>query len=179
MESVVAEVLPLGNNAREPLPILAHKGTEYVIAAAGTEWELRVKILNAEKNQHYRVRLQYQQHCYTCMCCKRLSPDTQYMLIADYFLLVTCVFCTRCPPACFVMSCKAYVKLDCKSIGYNKTRMSEGCRRDCDMVFQGFPHKDPSNGSISYRAFKFGALKPAADAVEVDYLDQIQAAGLK
>jgi hypothetical protein len=55
MESLIAEVLPVGNNAFEPLPTLAHNGTKYVIAEAETEWELRVTILNARKRQRYRV----------------------------------------------------------------------------------------------------------------------------
>jgi hypothetical protein len=55
MTSVLAEVLPVGNNAREPLPMLAHNGTQYVIAEPGTECELRVKIVNAKANQRYRV----------------------------------------------------------------------------------------------------------------------------
>jgi hypothetical protein len=67
MESVVAEVLPVGNNAGEPLPTLAHNGIKHVIAEPGTEWELRVKILNAKENQRYRVSQQHQQHC--CPAC--------------------------------------------------------------------------------------------------------------
>lgn len=55
MEIVLAEVLPVGNNACGPLPTLAHNGTNYVIAEPGTEWELRLNIINSKKNQRYKV----------------------------------------------------------------------------------------------------------------------------
>lgn len=55
MASVLAEVLPVGNNARAPLPVVSHNGTKYVIAEPGTEWELRVRVPTAKKNQRYRV----------------------------------------------------------------------------------------------------------------------------
>ncbi|WIA28507.1 hypothetical protein OEZ86_011050 [Tetradesmus obliquus] len=42
-------------------------------------------------------------------------------------------------------------------------------------MFRGFHHTNPHTGNRSYKAFKFGALKPAAHAAIVEHLDQIQA----
>lgn len=62
MEVVLAEVLPVGNNTDDPLPTSVHNGTKYVVAQPGTEWELRVNILNAKIDQSYRVSHNPQQH---------------------------------------------------------------------------------------------------------------------
>jgi hypothetical protein len=42
-------------------------------------------------------------------------------------------------------------------------------------VFEGFGSTDPNTGNRAYKAFKFGALKPAEHAVTIQHLDQIQA----
>jgi hypothetical protein len=70
---------------------------------------------------------------------------------------------------------KVGVKLDGKCIGYTMAPLCESIKLGCSMVFQGFAHADPYSGNIAYRAFKFGALKPAAQAATVEHLDQIQA----
>ncbi|KAF6263575.1 hypothetical protein COO60DRAFT_375379 [Scenedesmus sp. NREL 46B-D3] len=43
------------------------------------------------------------------------------------------------------------------------------------MVFHGFGRTEPLTGMRAYRAFKFGALTPAACAATVEHPDQIQA----
>ncbi|WIA08446.1 hypothetical protein OEZ85_007883 [Tetradesmus obliquus] len=63
MERVHAEVMPVGNNAREPLPMLVHNGNKYVISEPGTEWGLRVVIENAKQDQRYRVWVKLDGKC--------------------------------------------------------------------------------------------------------------------
>lgn len=58
-----AEVMPVGNNAREPLPMLVHNGKKYVISEPGREWGLRVVIENAKQDQRYRVWVKLDGKC--------------------------------------------------------------------------------------------------------------------
>lgn len=74
-----------------------------------------------------------------------------------------------------VVSCKVWVKLDGKDIGYTKASRCESSRRGFSVMFRGFHHTNPHTGNRSHKAFKFGALKPAAHAAVVEHLDQIQA----
>lgn len=67
------------------------------------------------------------------------------------------------------------VKLDGKCIGYSMTQLCSSSRLGCEMVFHGCGRTDPLTGMIAYRAFKFGALTPAACAATVEHPDQIQA----
>lgn len=69
-----------------------------------------------------------------------------------------------------------FVKLDGKDIGYSKvTCCNFPYSLPCSISFEGFVHTDPSTGNIYYKAFKFGALKPAAGADIIQHLDEIQA----
>lgn len=74
-----------------------------------------------------------------------------------------------------VVSCKVWVKLDGKDIGCTKASRCESSRRGFSVMFRGFDHTNPHTGNRSQKAFKFGALKPAAHAAIVEHLDQIQA----
>ncbi|KAF6250312.1 hypothetical protein COO60DRAFT_895156 [Scenedesmus sp. NREL 46B-D3] len=66
------------------------------------------------------------------------------------------------------------VKLDGKYIGYSK-RLKHSTSGACERLFEGFDFTNPSNGYIYHKAFKFGALAPAADAATVEHPDLIQA----
>ncbi|WIA08448.1 hypothetical protein OEZ85_007885 [Tetradesmus obliquus] len=72
-------------------------------------------------------------------------------------------------------SYRVWVELDRKSIGYSWISHCEGFRQDRSVVFHGFAHTDPYTGKVADRAFKFGALRPAAHAATVQHPDQIQA----
>jgi hypothetical protein len=65
------------------------------------------------------------------------------------------------------------VRLDGKDIGVAKSAHSSN--GTCEVLFEGFGSTHPSTGNICYKAFKFGALTPAAGAATVEHPDQIQA----
>lgn len=80
MERVHAEVMPVGNNAREPLPMLVHNGKKYVISEPGREWGLRVVIENAKQDQRYRVSQPQQQHCWATAPADLAAANNCWML---------------------------------------------------------------------------------------------------
>jgi hypothetical protein len=67
------------------------------------------------------------------------------------------------------------VRLDGRSIGYYKTAQYSSREGTCEALFEGFGCTHPSTGNICYKAFKFGALTPAAGAATVEHPDQIKA----
>jgi hypothetical protein len=62
-----------------------------------------------------------------------------------------------------------------RTLDIAKKSLWSSSRRGWSVVFPGFAHTDPCTGNIAYRAFRFGALKPATHAATVDHLDQLQA----
>jgi hypothetical protein len=85
-----------------------------------------------------------------------LAADMSYALLAD--ALQVCM------------------SLDGQSVGYTKIRCCDSPYGvNCSVDFEGFAHTHPSTGNIYYKAFKFGALKPAAGAATVEHPDQMQA----
>lgn len=64
--------------------------------------------------------------------------------------------------------------LDGQSVGYSKTCHSSSSAVPAKTVLEGFTHT-ALDGTISYTAFKFGSLKPAAGAATVQHVNEIRA----